>query len=322
MVTRQTNKRAMMAYDDGDNACDSNGDGEAIRALAAYMEEDNNSVTPPLSESSPPSSSCQQRTMCCESSRSLYCPKCYRILVPKEEWPVPLQDGSLQRELPFDIHILLEDKQNQSTGIQVKSILDSNISNDNEQEELSSLSKVKIFNLEKDEMPPYNTEQDGTYLLFPGDDSTPLSTLLQVETVTVKTLVVLDCKWSKSSSRFHPYLATLPKVSLANPPSKSYFWRWHNTGAGMVCTVEAIYFAAWEITASLGWSLEERQARLVHLLWLFRRQRAVILQRYTQNQVRGKNPHVPFSEEAKEFARNLRRNQANPNQQRSKEQLE
>ena len=302
-------KREILNY--GDECGDS--DGEAVQALAAYMEQ---SSTPPYS---------WQRTPCCESSRYLYCPKCCRLLVPNGDWPEPLQDGSLQ--LPFDLHILLEDLHTKSTGVQVKSILDAasgtknNHDNKNEEEPIGN---VKLFNLANDEMPPYtgqHTDQyEGTYLLFPGTDSVPLSEILQNESATINTLVVLDCRWSRSSTRFHPYLASLPKVSLDHPPAQSYYWRWHNTGVGMLSSVEAIYFAAWQITASRGWTLEERQGRLVQLLWLFRIQRAVIHQKYTQKQVRTSNPHVPFTEEAKEFARKLRRNGNNKSSNKRQQQ--
>ena len=300
-------------------------DGEAAQALATYMEQSH----------APPDT--WKRSSCCGSSSFMYCTVCYRLLVPQEDWPQPLQDGSLQ--LPFDLHILLEDRQSQSSGVQVKSVLDAasgmvsdSDARNNKEEKFeeggsTSSSRVKIFNLENDEMPPYSdsTLNDGTYLLFPGTDSISLSKLLQEENSTIKTLVVLDCRWSRSTSRFHPDLASLPKVSLDHPPAQSYYWRWHNTGVGMLSTAEAIYFAAWQILTNShneNWTLEERQGRLVHLLYLFRLQRGLIQEKYAQNQVRGVNPHVPFTEEAKEFSRKLRSNQKNKEKQKLQHQEE
>lgn len=329
-MTRAT-KRDILNYEEkigGDDATSPDSiDGEAAQALATYMEQ---SYSPPDT---------WKRSSCCGSSSFMYCSVCYRLLVPQEDWPLPLQDGSLQ--LPFDLHILLEDRQTQSSGVQVKSVLDAAsgvvsgnaAKNDKEEKEefdeggSTSSSRVKIYNLETGDMPPYSDSAiyDGTYLLFPGTDSIPISKLLEEETTKIKSLVVLDCRWSRSSSRFHPDLASLPKVSLDHPPAQSYYWRWHNTGVGMLSTAEAIYFAAWQIlTKSLdgNWTLEERQGRLVHLLYLFRLQRALIERKYAQNQVRGVNPHVPFTEEAKEFSRKLRSNQKNKEKQKLRQQEE
>ena len=307
-------------------------DGEATQALGEYMDQ---GYAPPDS---------WQKSTCCGSRSFLCCKKCYRLLVPREDWPKPVQDGSLQ--LPFDLHILLEDRETQSSGVQLKSVLDAAAGaapnyeyelGTEEREDMehnnsyasssSSSSRVKVFNLEHGEMPPYSdcTAYDAAYLLFPGTDSIPLSKLLQEKRARIKTLVVLDCRWSHSSARFHPDLASLPKVSLDHPPAQSYYWRWHNTGAGMLSTAEATYFAAWQIlTASLdiGWTLEERKGRLVHLLYLFRLQRALIEQKYARNEVQGINPHLPFSEEGKEFSRKLRENKKNKKKQKISQQQE
>lgn len=74
----------------------------------------------------------------------------------------------------------------------------------------------------------------------------------------------------------------------------------------MLSTIEAIYYSSWEL--SRNWSHEYRQ-NLVHLFWIFRKQRHIIQQRHTnghvrQDELRPKAP--PFSAEQKEFQR-LRR---------------
>jgi ABC-type Zn2+ transport system substrate-binding protein/surface adhesin len=46
-------------------------------------------------------------------------------------------------------------------------------------------------------------------------------------------------------------------VHLEFPPHKSHFWRWHNRGDGMLSTIEAVYFAAREVSAAL--QIQKRQ---------------------------------------------------------------
>jgi hypothetical protein len=239
-----------------------------------------------------------QRQECCGKSRYLYCPECCALLIPAADRPL-----ALSQALPFDVHVILDDRRPSSTGVQLIAVFRSMSDNN------STATQAELFDTEKDEIPSYETKEqlDGTYLLFPGEDSVPLSSILKGDSTRqpLKTLVLLDCKWSRPSARLHPSISTLPKVSLDCPPSKSYYWRWHNTGEGMLSTVEALYYAAWQIIFHRGWSMEECQT-LVRLLWLFRLQRSIIQTKYHAGQVKGVNPYVPFSEEAKEFARKLR----------------
>eukprot|EP00977_Amphora_coffeiformis_P009205 scaffold2095_cov166-Amphora_coffeaeformis.AAC.12 len=149
-------------------------------------------------------------------------------------------------------------------------------------------------------IPDYST-QDDVYFLFPSDTSVGLSTVA----AKVGKLVVLDCRWSKSHLRRDPRLAILPKVHLDNPPRESFFWRWHNSGAGMLSTIEALYFAAWEVADQQRWSFDRRRS-LVNLLWIFGLQRAKIKQQYDSGRGHSVIPYTPFSEEGKAFARMLR----------------
>ena len=46
------------------------------------------------------------------------------------------------------------------------------------------------------------------------------------------------------------HLKALPKVHLGpTAPRNSRYWRWHSEGNGMLCTLEAVYAAAFEVTA-------------------------------------------------------------------------
>jgi len=73
----------------------------------------------------------------------------------------------------------------------------------------------------------------------------------------------------------------------------------------MLSTIEAIYFAAWEVAHQQHWALDRRQS-LVNILWIFGLQRAVIKFRYESGYGHSVIPYTPFSEEGKAFARKLR----------------
>ena len=237
------------------------------------------------------------RILCCDSSRSLYCPICCRVLIPKEDWPEPIKDGSLK--LPFDVDIILDEKERRtsSTGLHMIAI--------------SSLLKqpsrqVLLVDLEKEEMPAYGEEQkgdEGVYVLFPGKDSLPISSVGPIQK-----LIVLDCKWSSPHKvKMHPNITSLPRVHLVSPPAQSRFWRWHNSGEGMLSTIEAVYFASWQV--SEAWELEDRQ-KLVHLMWLFALQRSLIT---TRSHVEQRQTPLPFTEAGKDYQREMRmRQKGNP----------
>jgi hypothetical protein len=62
--------------------------------------------------------------------------------------------------------------------------------------------------------------------------------------------VVLDIKWARQGVKMDLGIAAFPKMHLDAPPAQSHFGRWHNLGAGMLSTIEVIYFAAMEITTT------------------------------------------------------------------------
>lgn len=111
---------------------------------------------------------------------------------------------------------------------------------------------------------------------------------------------------ARSAVRLDPSIARLPKVHLADPPKHSQYWRWHNAGEGMLCTIEAIYYTACHF-------IPPNEA--VHCMWLFALQKAIIHHKHITGQVRmprvrpGTLPEntVPFSIEMKDYVRSLRR---------------
>jgi hypothetical protein len=246
-----------------------------------------------------PSDTWPRRTFCCESSRSLYCPECSTVCIPEEAFPLPLQEGNLR--FPFDIDVILDVKERKTsaTGIQLVSFANAL---EYRREKLGmgkSETSVVLYDLEKTSFPEYSPEEEGVYVLFPTEDSVPISS------VSPSKLVVLDIKWNKQDSvKNNPKIAHLPKVHLDSPPAQSHFWRWHNEGRGMLSTIEAVYFAAMEVTRDdNSWSQEARDD-LVHMLWLFALQHSII---HARNEMEKRV--LPFTEEGKETQRVLRNQQ-------------
>jgi hypothetical protein len=170
---------------------------------------------------------------------------------------------------------------------------------------------VRLFDVPRgDPLPEYGSDYEGaTFLLFPSRDSIPLSHAVTQQ--NIKRLVVLDCTWSKTKIRLAPSLAKLPKIHLDKVPSESLYWRWHNAGNGMLSTIEAIFYCAWEVaSANQQWSLEDRD-KLVYYLWLFTLKREVIRQKYDRGEVQifYHGHQLPFTKEGKEVHRQLRMKQ-------------
>jgi hypothetical protein len=234
------------------------------------------------------------RIKCCNVSRSLYCCECYSLLVPQSHWPLKLQTSDAKSTLlPFNLCVVLHDRRKSATGLHA-AVLD----------KANQTHQVTVVDIERGEPMPQFKANDGTYLLFPSPDSVPLASAA----TSISTLVVLDCKWTRSSSRDHASISNLPKVHLTNPPVESSYWRWHNAGSGMLSTMEAVYVAAKEVSTAL--SIGEDSDYLA-LLWLFALQRAAIL-RHTQVQLR----EPPFTDAGKEEQRALRRQRGTEKQNR------
>lgn len=262
------------------------------------------------------------RIFCCETSSSLYCSKCCNLLVPDDSLPSCLHNNSVN--LPFNLDIILDDRRASATGLHAVALLN-NTNNSTIDQSSNSVQLIDVAN--NDEIPRYSNQNDiddeSTYLLFPSPgESIPLESVSS----KVKTLVVLDCKWTKSSiCRKSNDLSLLQKVHLSNPPKQSFYWRWHNAGPGMISTIEAIYYASFEVlqkknstisqsTVTTNDQLADTNNLLLHLLWLFGHQRAAILR---SSQDKGKPP--PFTKEGKEAQREMRRQKGTWRQLRHKD---
>jgi hypothetical protein len=190
----------------------------------------------------------------------------------------------------------------------------------------SSTGSVKLVDLATDEIPKYRDSDDSIFLLFP---SPGVSVPLESVASKVSTLVVLDCKWTKSKlCRTDEDLSSLPKVHLSSPPEKSFYWRWHNAGPGMLSSIEAIYYAAVEvmrikhkylldagqISQSESRNLLIDRNNVIHLLWLFGHQRAA-----TFKSAEHAGILAPGTDEGKEMQRAMRKQKGTWRQLRHKE---
>lgn len=240
------------------------------------------------------------RVRCCGSSKSLYCSECYNLLVPRPNLPLAIQKGHL--DLPFDLDIVLNDRRRSASGIHAAVLIKaSQLGRD---ESIREGSHVQIFDVKKgDNLPCYSEHfgeiNTGTFVLFPSKSSVPISKVAG----KLSKLIVLDCKWTRTvTQQCLPSLVDIPQVHLEFPPEESFFWRYHNAGPGMLSTLEAIYFAAFEIMNLKNSFSEDNKNALNELMWLFGIQRAAI----ASSSEREEKP-LPFSTEGKEYQRNLRR---------------
>lgn len=314
--------------------------------------------TAPGTAISKPDDSFFRRVVCCETSRSLYCQRCCRLLVPDHLVPAPIsrrrrrggngecmesfESSGSERplNLPFNLHVILDDRRGSATGLHAVVLMNgtgeilgrNRICIDGRTEDCAGarssidsfeLGSVKLVDLATDDIPKYRDCDDSTFLLFPSPgESIPL----EIVASKVRTLVVLDCKWTQSKiCRTDENLSSLQKVHLTSPPEKSFFWRWHNAGPGMLSSIEAIYYAAIEVMRiKHKYSLDagqtsqmdtlEDQNNLIHLLWLFGHQRAA-----TFKSAQNAGTPAPCTDEGKEMQRAMRKQKGTWRQLRHKE---
>jgi hypothetical protein len=186
---------------------------------------------------------------------------------------------------------------------------------------------VTLIDLDSPQTIPNYDNSNGTFLLFPTNDSVPISSVAS----RISKLVVLDCKWTRTKRiEKLPQIQSMHKVHIDNPPLQSYFWRWHNAGDGMLSTLEAIYFSAVTVLSSSSsnknipinetndncttstTSILPKEIKderfdydsIIDIMWLFGLQRAA-----TSATVEREGRPLPFTQEGKELQRAFRRRQ-------------
>ena len=258
------------------------------------------------------------RKWCCGTSRSLYCSECGSLLIEKEHWPTSIQFGELQ--LPFDLDVILSDRRRSATGFHALVLIEASRNNNDQSEAIGDLidpndtreilhkntfttvdDHVRLFDIKNGASLPNYEDNGEIFVLFPSKTSKPLSSVA----TQVRRLVVLDCKWTKVGTQQQiKEISHLPQVHLDESmiPSTSYFWRWHNAGSNCISTLEAIYYAALQVSKETFGLTKCNHHSLIHLMWLFGIQRAL-----TSYNAERRGKEKPFSKEGKEQQRSLRR---------------
>ena len=287
-------------------------------------------INVPLTHLHTPTTISISRKVCCGTSRCFYCPICCQLLMKASDLPSSLRDLNL----PFHLDIILCDRRTVATGLQAFLLLQQQQQHQHHQSQSQTPhphpKEVRLVDMHQgDNLPSYpnpspssssssSSSTTTTCVLFPSSDSIPLSSVAS----SLKRLIVLDCKWTKSSVLTHcPAFHKFTKVHLTTPPSTSHSWRWHTAGKGRISTLEAIYCAAWEVLPysphgkdDLHETKKNSIAPLLHLLYLFGLQRALIRTAAVMD-----HRSMPFSEQGKEEQRALRRYKGTEKQRRDKE---
>lgn len=148
---------------------------EAERSVQNYLEKFL-SETPPTTEIG----RTFQRVVCCNSSRSLYCEECCRLLVQDDSLPISCRRRNHSErplKLPFDLHVILDDCRKSATGLHAVALLNGTGDRDETSNYSCDLESVKLVDLEKDDVPRY-IDDTCTYLLFPSPgESVPLESV-------------------------------------------------------------------------------------------------------------------------------------------------
>ena len=135
------------AKDTGERSCETDAERIVQKYLDSFLEQHDDSINDSTEQTF-------NRVVCCETSSSLYCNKCCNLLVPDGSLPEPISlrrsttqqhDNNHSKEgrrlqLPFNLHIVLDDRRGSATGLHAKVLLnngmgkdqvDSTISNEN-----------------------------------------------------------------------------------------------------------------------------------------------------------------------------------------------
>ena len=174
-----------------------------------------------------------KRTHCCGSSCCIYCPECCKLFIPQNDLPPPLRDKNENiLTLPFKLDVVLDDRRRVCTGLHAFVLFGNRIrdeTNETSNDQYSKSKHVNIIDLERgDSIPDYDDDNENhlpkssnpkrrnklinhTFVLFPSTDSIPLSSVAH----TIKRLIVLDCKWTRTRSANDTFgkLSNLTKVS-------------------------------------------------------------------------------------------------------------
>jgi hypothetical protein len=138
--------------------------------------------------------------------------------------------------------------------------------------------------------------EEGSYLLFPGEDARTLSELTNEELLGIKNGIFLDSTWRQTKCMITTEsLSSLPKIKLAN--YQTLFWRHQKKSKECLATIEAIYYFCLEYYTELhrrGMVSESYTGQFDDILWYFTFNYNLIQEEYHTLRHKGKRfRHMP-----------------------------
>ena len=229
----------------------------------------------------------------CGAVRRFYCPRCRKLVGAP-----PGLAGIDDSPLALRIDVILRDDQNKSTGVHTAVLAPSSVNVLTFPDEVRvvfvlasafterRLSSVPRFFCDS-QLEPVEYDAETTVVLYPSPSSMTLAELPPASISALRTVVVVDAKWTKTVRGHAPMprpwrqlrhislvlllfcmcvrvrtcaeqggvlehrrLRGLRHVRLAAPPAASRFWRYHDQGPGCVSTVEALVLLFTEFRAA------------------------------------------------------------------------
>jgi len=175
------------------------------------------------------------RTECSECGKKVrfFCPGCKRMIGV----PAPVEHHFKDRlQLPVQLEVVIHDQETKSSGLMLPTLA-SPVAACRYPAELPAPAPA----------PPLDRWDPATAcIVYPSPDATTLFDLDPDTLASIKTLVLVDCRWGSgpASPLFQNTCLKDVKhwVKLATPPDSSRFWRYHHKGAGCLSTAEAAYY--------------------------------------------------------------------------------
>lgn len=193
-----------------------------------------------------------QRQICahCGSRKMIYCDKCQRLLVSRDEVPLVA--------LPLQVHIFkhVAERSSKSSVIPLAFLCPSSVT-------------ITTCMPNDKAIPAYSPTD--TMLIFPSPGARLLQDLSEAEFTAVRRVVVIDSTWGQTTSMVSSaHLQSLPALRLQD--YTTIFWRQQSESKDFLSTIEALYYFLREyITEQYrrGLRTEAYSGELDNLLWHF-----------------------------------------------------
>jgi len=212
-----------------------------------------------------------QRQVCthCGSRKMIYCDKCQRLLVGRDEVP--------SLELPLQVHIFkhIAERSSKSSVIPLAFLCPNSVT-------------ITTCMPNDKAIPAYSPAD--TVLIFPSPGARLLQDLSEVEFTAIRRVVVIDSTWGQTTSMVSSaHLQSLPALRLQD--YTTIFWRQQSESKDFLSTVEALYYFLREYVTEQqkrGLRTEAYHGELDNLLWHFVYTYELIQGEYKSGRKKGK----------------------------------